>query len=86
MGKTNPLNDDDLLDFIAAAEEFCGFGAELVGRRGGHRPRRAIDLSVKNPKGGDEVALRSPRDILDEIAALDAESAEVLATIRELVA
>ena len=44
------------------------------------------DLSVKNPKGGDEVALRTPQDILDEIAALDAESAEVLATIRELVA
>jgi hypothetical protein len=44
------------------------------------------DLSVKNPNGGDVVALRTPQEILDEIAALDAESAEVLATIRELVA
>jgi type I restriction enzyme M protein len=43
------------------------------------------DLSVKNPNGGDEVALRTPQEILDEIAALDAESAEVLATIRGLV-
>ena len=33
-----------------------------------------------------EITLRTPQEILDEIAALDAESAEVLATIRELVA
>jgi len=45
-----------------------------------------FDLSVKNPNGGEEVKIRSPQEILDEIAALDAESAEVLATIRELVA
>ena len=43
------------------------------------------DLSVKNPNGGDEVALRTPLEIMDEIAALDAQSAEVLAAIRELV-
>ena len=28
------------------------------------------DLSVKNPNGGDEVALRTPQDILDEMEAL----------------
>ena len=38
-----------------------------------------FDLSVKNPNGGEEVAHRSPQEIMDEIAALDAESAEVLA-------
>ena len=46
----------------------------------------SYDLSVKNPNSGEVVALRSPQEILDEIAALDAESAEVLAAIRELVA
>jgi type I restriction enzyme M protein len=44
------------------------------------------DLSVRNPNGGDELTLRTPQDVLDEINALDAESAEVLAKIRELVA
>ena len=44
------------------------------------------DLSVKNPNGGEVVTLRTPQEILDEIAELDAESAEALATIRELVA
>ena len=41
---------------------------------------------MKNPDGGERSsAHRSPQEILDEIAALDAESAEVLATIRALL-
>ena len=44
-----------------------------------------FDLSVKNPNGGEEVSHRSPQEILDEIAALDAESAEVLGNIRALL-
>ena len=43
------------------------------------------DLSVKNPNGGEEVTHRSPEEIMDEIAALDAESAEVLGSIRGLL-
>jgi type I restriction enzyme M protein len=42
-------------------------------------------LSVKNPNGNEAVVHRSPQDIMDEIAALDAESAEVLADIRALL-
>jgi type I restriction enzyme M protein len=45
-----------------------------------------FDLSVKNPNGGEAVVHRSPADILDEIAALDAEAAEVLENIRGLLA
>jgi type I restriction enzyme M protein len=44
-----------------------------------------FDLSVKNPDGGEEVVHRSPQAIMDEIAALDAEGAEVLQTIRGLL-
>jgi type I restriction enzyme M protein len=40
---------------------------------------------VKNPDGGAAVTHRNPQDILDEIATLDAESAEVLAAIRGLL-
>ena len=43
------------------------------------------DLSVKNPNGGEEIAHRSPEAIMDEIAALDAESAVVLQHIKALV-
>ena len=45
----------------------------------------SYDLSVKSPNSSEVVVHRSPRDILDEIAALDAESSELLTTIRELV-
>lgn len=44
-----------------------------------------FDLSVKNPNGGETVVHRSPQDILDEIGALDQESAEVLKSIRGLL-
>lgn len=44
-----------------------------------------FDLSVKNPNGGEVVAHRSPQDIMDEIAALDVESAQVLEQIRTLL-
>jgi hypothetical protein len=44
-----------------------------------------FDLSVKNPNGVEEIAHRSPEEIMDEIAALDAESAVVLADIRALL-
>ena len=40
---------------------------------------------MKNPNGGEEVVHRSPQEIMDEIAALDGESAEVLTTIRGLL-
>jgi type I restriction enzyme M protein len=44
-----------------------------------------FDLSVKNPNGGEEITHRSPQAIMDEIAALDAKSVEVLANIRGLL-
>jgi type I restriction enzyme M protein len=40
---------------------------------------------VKNPHGGDQVALRSPQEIMAEIVALDVESAQVLGRIRRLL-
>lgn len=47
--------------------------------------QETFDLSVKNPKGGEEVIHRTPQAIMKEIAALDAESAEVLAGIKALL-
>ena len=85
MGKTQPLNDDDLADFIARQKTFAD-SAQSWAVDFADIDSKTWDLSVKSPSGGDAVALRTPQDILDEIAALDAESAEVLATIRELVA
>ena len=84
MGKTNPLNDGDMVDFIERQKSF-GDSAQSWSVDMAGIDTMTFDLSVKNPNGRDEVSLRTPQDILDEIAALDAESAEVLATIRGMV-
>jgi type I restriction enzyme M protein len=49
------------------------------------RPVHRSDLSVKNPNGGEEVKHHSPKEIFDEIAKLDSESAEVLRSIKALL-
>ena len=43
------------------------------------------DLSVKNPNKNDEVILREPSEIIEEIMALDKESEAILGNIRELL-
>ena len=84
MGKTNPLNDADLAEFVELQKTFAG-SLKSWSVDVGDIDRAAFDLSVKNPNGGEEITHRTPLDIMDEIAALDAESAEVLGRIRELV-
>ncbi len=84
MGKTNPLNDDDLAEFVELQKTFADSPKSWSVDASGI-DQTTFDLSVKNPNGGEEVIHRSPQDIMDEIAALDAESAEVLATIRGLL-
>ena len=44
-----------------------------------------FDLSTINPNDGEEVTYRSPQAIIEEIIALDAESAVVLARIAALI-
>ena len=84
MGKTNPLNDADLMEFVALQKSFADSPKSWSVAEASLDPT-SFDLSVKNPNGGEAMAHRSPQEILDDIAALDAESAEVLATIRGLL-
>ncbi len=84
LGKTNPLNDTDLAEFVELQKTFADSPKSWSVDAATIDPT-TFDLSVKNPNGGEEVIHRSPQAILDEIAALDAESAEVLAKIRALL-
>lgn len=85
LGKTTALNDADLTEFIELQKTFAD-SPKSWSIDTPSIDTTTYDLSVKNPNGGPEVRLRTPQEILNEIAALDAESAEVFATIRELVA
>ena len=84
MGKTNALADSDLTDFVVRQKTFAN---STQSWSVGIPDIDAVtyDLSVKNPIGSDAVALRAPQQILEEIATLDAESAEILATIRGIL-
>jgi type I restriction enzyme M protein len=84
LGKTNPLNDRDLAEFVALQKSFADSPKSWSVAVDSIDPQ-SWDLSVKNPHGGEAVAHRSPQEIMAEIAALDAESAEVLARIGGLL-
>jgi len=80
LGKTNPLNDDDLKEFIdlqasyADSEKSWSINMTDI-------DQDSFDLSVKNYNKVEEASLREPEDIIAEMAALDAESAEILKSI-----
>ena len=84
LGKTSPLNDADLAEFVELQKTFADSPMSWT-VDASSVDRATFDLSVKNPNGGEVAAQRSPREILDEIAVLDAESAQVLTKIRVLV-
>ncbi|WP_141327296.1 N-6 DNA methylase [Myxococcus sp. AB025B] len=84
MGKTNPLNDDDLVEFVALQKKHTASPKSWTVNVA-DLDAATFDLSVRNPNGGQVVAHRAPSEIIDEIVALDVESAEVLASIRGLL-
>jgi type I restriction enzyme M protein len=84
LGKTNPLNDDDLADFVKLQQTFAD-SANSWSMDASTIDPTTFDLSVKNPNAGEEIAHRSPTAILDEIAALDIESAGVMEDIKALL-
>jgi type I restriction enzyme M protein len=84
LGKTNPLNDDDLKEFIKLQETFAD-SPKSWSLDAASIDQTSFDLSVKNPNGGEEIKHRSPEEIMDEIASLDTESATVLRKIRALL-
>jgi type I restriction enzyme M protein len=84
LGKTNPLNDRDLVEFVELQKTFADSPKSWSVDVADLDPQ-SFDLSVKNPNGGESIVHRSPQEIMAEIAALDAESAEVLGRIRRLL-
>jgi type I restriction enzyme M protein len=84
LGKTNPLNDDDLAEFVELQKTHVdspkswSVDVKVI-------DKATFDLSAKNPNGGEEITHRPPQEIIDEIVALDAESAKVLKNIKTLL-
>ena len=84
LGKTNPLNDKDMAEFLELQKSFAESEKSWSVEVSGLDPN-TFDLSPKNPNAPEEEPLRAPEEILEEIAALDVETTQLLATVRGLL-
>lgn len=83
LGKTSPLLEEDLAEFVrlqktqAESENSWTIDVDTLGED--------CDLSVKNPNKPEIIDERTPAQILDAIASLNADSATLINQIRELL-
>ncbi|NVK10134.1 MAG: N-6 DNA methylase [Tenacibaculum sp.] len=84
MGKTNPLNDKDLVEFVklqeTQPETEQSWNVKIA-----EVDTETFDLSVKNPNTPEEAPLRETEVILAEMEELDAETNTILKSIKELI-
>ncbi len=84
MGKTNPLNERDLAEFVDMAKtQQLSDNSWLVNV--GDINKDTWDLTVNNPNRIEEVDNRTPQEIIAEIELLDAQAADALQAIKELL-
>lgn len=84
LGKTNPLNENDLADFVKLQKSKADSENSWTVNIADVDPA-SFDLSVKNPHKQADSALRDPLTILDEMKSLDEESAKILKTIKGML-
>ena len=84
MGKTNPLNERDMAEFVETAKtQALSDNSWLVDVADINA--ETWDLTVNNPNRVEEVDNRTPQEIIAEIEELDAQAAGALQAIKELL-
>ena len=84
LGKTNPLNDDDLAEFVKLQKTHAdSLNSWSITEK--DIDRDTWDIPLRNPHIEQAASHRSPEDIIEDIVALDVESADLLQNIRELL-
>lgn len=84
LGKTNPLNDNDLKEFVELQKSFADSSKSWT-IDASDIDKETYDLSVKNPNKAEEAPLREPGEIIAEIIGLDKENAEILEGIKGML-
>ncbi len=84
MGKTNPLNNEDLAEFIALQKTRADSDKSWT-ISAADVDADTFDLSVKNPFAPEEAPLREPEEIIKNMLARDKETAQILEDIRGLL-
>ena len=84
LGKTNALNEKDLADFVSLqktkSESENSWSISL-----NDIDKTTFDLSAKNPNTPEEAPLRKPKEILESMAVLDKETADIMNDLKLLV-
>jgi len=84
MGKTNPLNQKDMAEFVQMSKIYEeGDNSWVVNVDDVNKD--TYDLTVNNPNTVEEVDNRTPQEIIAEIEQLDAKASEALKAIKELL-
>lgn len=84
LGKNNPLNDNDLAKFVELQRTHTTGPQSWVINRA-DVDGETCDLSLKNPNVPKATALRSPKKIIADMLARDAETAGILENIRGML-
>ena len=84
MGKTNPLNDKDMAEFVELQKTFAD-SEKSWSVNVSDVDTGSYDLSTKNPNTPEEAPLRDPAVIIEDIAAIDEQTASLLAEIKEML-
>lgn len=84
MGKTNPLNDKDLAEFIELQKTKPETEKSWMLKIGDVN-EKTYDLSVKNPNLPEEAPLRDPKEILKEMEVLDSQTNVILKSIKQFL-
>ena len=84
MGKTNPLNDNDLKDFVelqaTKADSDKSWTVKIDAL-----DQSTWDLSVRNPNAPEEEPLREPAEIINAMLVRDEQTAQILEDIRGML-
>ena len=84
LGKTNPLNENDLADFVKLQKSKADSENSWTVDMADVDPA-SFDLSVKNPHKQTDSTLRAPDDILNEMKLLDEESADIMKKLKLVI-
>ena len=84
MGKTNSLNENDLIEFVEMCDSSkLSSNSWVVDTKDINK--ESFDLTVKNPNITEEIDIRTPQEILKEIEQLDKQAEKKLQEIKELL-
>ena len=84
LGKTNPLNDSDMAEFVTTALTKPTTSRSWTIQKS-DLDSETLDLTVRNPNEPSAAALRTPFEILEDIDRIDGQVRGIIDELREML-